>query len=72
MKNRRHHLRLDDETDKALGELCHRTAATKSALMRRYVQEGVRTEAMNREVSTSVHGSGAGRAPAQKPFVKQS
>jgi hypothetical protein len=44
MKPHRHHLRLDEATQAALDEFCRLTLSTKSALMRRYVQEGVQEE----------------------------
>jgi hypothetical protein len=44
MKPNRHHLRLDDATQTALNELCRLTLSTKSALMRRYIQEGISNE----------------------------
>lgn len=37
----RHHLRLDKETEQALNQICRCTITSKSALMRRYVQQGV-------------------------------
>ncbi len=41
----RHHVRLDQWTQDALEEICRHTFSTKSALMRRYIREGVRREA---------------------------
>lgn len=40
----RHHLRLDRATEQALNEICRRTIASKSALMRRYIQQGVEND----------------------------
>jgi len=37
----RHHLRLDKETEQALNQICRCTIMSKSALMRRYVRQGV-------------------------------
>lgn len=37
----RHHLRLDEPTEKALEQVCRCTFTSKSTLMRRYVQQGV-------------------------------
>jgi hypothetical protein len=42
--SRRHYLRLDTDTDKALEELCRQLFTTKSELMRRYVRDGVRSD----------------------------
>jgi len=42
----RHYLRLDNPTQDALAELCRYKFATKSELMRRYVQEGVEKDSM--------------------------
>lgn len=41
----RHHFRLDRATTAALDEICRHTFATRSSIMRRYVQEGVAREA---------------------------
>ena len=37
----RHHFRLDPATETALEQICRMTFMTKSAIMRRYVREGV-------------------------------
>lgn len=37
----RHHFRLDPATEKALEQICRMTFMTKSAIMRRYVRDGV-------------------------------
>ena len=42
----RHYLKLDQITQNAMDELCRQTCSTKSALMRRYVQEGVKRDAV--------------------------
>lgn len=44
MTRHRHHLRLDDMTQSILDELCRLTCSTKSSIMRRHVQEGVRKD----------------------------
>ena len=40
----RHHLRLDEITHEALDELCRQLFTTKSNLMRKYIQEGVKRD----------------------------
>lgn len=40
----RHHLRIDRLTQDALEELCQHLLTTKSNLMRKYVQDGVRAD----------------------------
>lgn len=40
----RHYLRLDEVTQEALDELCRQLFTTKSNLMRRYIQEGVKKD----------------------------
>ena len=42
----RHYLRIDRITQSAMNEICRHTYSTKSALMRRYVQEGVKRDAL--------------------------
>ena len=42
----RHYLRIDRITQSAMDEICRHTFSTKSALMRRYVQEGVKRDAV--------------------------
>ena len=42
----RHYLRIDQITQNAMDELCRQTFSTKSALMRRYVREGVKSDAV--------------------------
>ncbi len=42
--SQRHHLRIDPITEAALEQVCRHTFQTKSALMRHYVQEGVKTD----------------------------
>ena len=42
----RHYLRIDQITQNAMDELCRQTFSTKSALMRRYVREGVKRDAL--------------------------
>ena len=61
----RHYLRLDQITQSAMDELCRHTFSTKSALMRRYVQEGVKRDARGirkagRDRKTSYSHNGAG------------
>ena len=46
MKPIRHYLRLDQTTQNAMDEICRHMFSTKSALMRRYVQEGVKRDAI--------------------------
>ena len=41
----RHHFRLDATTEAAIEEICRHTFMSKSAVMRRYVQEGVARDA---------------------------
>jgi hypothetical protein len=43
----RHYLRLDDATEAALEQVCHHSFVSKSAMMRRYVQQGVARDAQN-------------------------
>lgn len=43
MKIYRHHLRLDENTQEALKKISKATLQTRSSLMRRYIQEGVKT-----------------------------
>ena len=45
MNRFRHYLRIDPATQAALDEICRHTFSTKSALMRRYVQEGAARDA---------------------------
>ena len=42
----RHYLRIDQITQSAMDEICRHTFSTKSALMRRYVREGVKRDAL--------------------------
>ena len=44
---KRHHLRLDELTQDALDQLCRLLATTKSSLMRKYIQEGVKNDLQN-------------------------
>ncbi len=37
----RHHVRLDEPTERALNQICRCTFMCKSTLMRRYIQQGV-------------------------------
>ena len=41
----RHHFRLDATTEAAIEEICRHTFMSKSAVMRRYVREGVARDA---------------------------
>ena len=56
----RHNLRLDQVTQDALEELCQHLVTTKSNLMRKYIQEGVRADIRQyaiqaKNVAMSVH-----------------
>ena len=44
---KRHHLRLDELTQDALDQLCRLLVTTKSSLMRKYIQEGVKNDLQN-------------------------
>lgn len=59
----RHHMRLDKETEQALNEICRRTITSKSALMRRYVQQGAEKDI--RRIADQIRGIARSRAIVQ-------